>query len=626
LVPIRFECPACHRELNVPDSSAGQRGRCPHCDAVINVPDPSPPATSAAPVPEPAAPVVEPPPEPAPPARAPSLELPPFEEPRAEAPADAWLPRLVVGLLMLTALVALAIRGYLLHYVHSALGADAAAQYAAFVKLATAMGVLIMAAALGVLVAGVEGLRLRVRGRTWLLGALAVFLALHVVHVALINVPALHPPGPDGGSRWRLLELVYLAASLVVCGPALFYVWRFDTSFGGKLTVEGPDVVRLVDEILTQALHARASDVHFEPTPEGVAVRFRVDGVLHPVMTYPPRALERLISRIKVMAKMDIAEKRLPQDGGATLVVGNKGIDLRISTVPSSYGERAVVRLLDPSTSIYGLEGLGMAQKLLVQMDELIENPHGVFFCTGPTGSGKTTTLYAALLRIDSSERNVITVEDPVEYQLPGISQLPVGKKKGMSFVSGLRSILRQDPDVIMVGEVRDRETADMVIRAAQTGHLVLSTLHTNDSAGAVARLMDLGVEPFLLASSLTAVLAQRLVRRVCEHCAEEYTPTPEEVKTLGLEYQEGLVFKRGAGCDRCLNTGFYGRIGLFELLRVDDPVRELIMGRADAWTIRRAALDGSMTALKADGVAKVLAGITTPREVRRVTQGSIHE
>jgi len=250
-----------------------------------------------------------------------------------------------------------------------------------------------------------------------------------------------------------------------------------------------------------------------------VAIRYRIDGVLHTVATCPTPALERLVARVKVMGQMDIAEKRLPQDGGATLHLPDRNIDLRISTVPSSFGERAVIRLLDRTTGLLGLEGLGLGPDLVRVMDRIVKSPYGVFFCTGPTGAGKTTTLYAALMHVDSSERNVITVEDPVEYQLPGITQLPVRRRKGMTFASGLRSILRQDPDVIMVGEVRDDETAHIVIEAAQTGHMVFSTLHTNDSAGAIARLLDLGVEPFLLSSVLTAVLAQRLVRRICRNC-----------------------------------------------------------------------------------------------------------
>ncbi|MFO7956016.1 MAG: GspE/PulE family protein [Candidatus Brocadiia bacterium] len=384
--------------------------------------------------------------------------------------------------------------------------------------------------------------------------------------------------------------------------------------------VESAPVVQLVNKLLFEALRARASDVHIQPTGEGVVVRYRIDGVLHPVATYPLSVLEPVVSRIKVMGRMDITERRLPQDGRTTVRLGNKNVDLRISTVPSNYGERVVVRLLDRSTGVYGLEELGLSGDHLEMMDRIVDEPNGMFFCTGPTGSGKTTTLYAALLRVDSEERNVITLEDPIEYHLSGITQLPVTEKKGMTFASGLRSILRQDPDVIMVGEVRDVETARMAVRAAQTGHLVLSTLHTNDSAGAVARLLDLGVEPFLLSSTLTAIMAQRLVRRICPDCSEPYAATPQELKGLGLEQDQEAELRRGKGCEKCLHTGFYGRLGLFELLPIDDPIRKLIVQEADAMTIRNSALERGLVTLRADGVRKVLDGKTTPGEVMRVT------
>ena len=389
--------------------------------------------------------------------------------------------------------------------------------------------------------------------------------------------------------------------------------------------VESAPVVQLVNKLLFEALRARASDVHIQPTAEGMVVRYRIDGVLHTVSTYPISALEPAVSRIKVMGRMDITEKRLPQDGRTTVRLGNKNVDLRISTVPSNYGERVVVRLLDRSAGVYTLEDLGLSPEHLRAMDLIVQRDHGVFFCTGPTGSGKTTTLYAALSRVDSRERNVITLEDPIEYHLPDITQLPVSEKKGMTFASGLRSILRQDPDVIMVGEVRDVETARMAVRASQTGHLVLSTVHTNDSPGAVTRLLDLGVEPFLLASSLTAVLAQRLVRRTCTACAQPYEPTDEERKDLGIEEADVSGLRRGAGCDQCLHTGFFGRVGLFELLVVDDAIRKLILEQADAVTIRQAALAAGLVTLKQEGARKVLAGITTPDEVLRVTRGDVY-
>jgi general secretion pathway protein E len=385
--------------------------------------------------------------------------------------------------------------------------------------------------------------------------------------------------------------------------------------------VESAPVVQLVNKLLFEALRARASDVHVQPTEQAVVVRYRIDGVLHQIGTYPTSVLEPVVSRVKVMARMDITERRLPQDGRATVRLGNKSVDLRVSTVPSNYGERVVIRLLDRSAGLYGLEELGLSAEHLAVMDRVMRSENGIFFCTGPTGSGKTTTLYAALSRVDSNERNVITLEDPIEYHLPGITQLPVTEKKGMSFASGLRSILRQDPDVVMVGEVRDVETARMAVRAAQTGHLVLSTLHTNDSAGAVARLLDLDVEPFLLASCLTAVLAQRLVRRVCPHCAEAGRPPAEQLLELGLATDAGGEFRRGTGCDECLQTGYYGRLGLFELLVVDDEVRRLILERADATAIREAGRRAGLTTLREDGARKAAAGLTTCEEVLRVTQ-----
>lgn len=388
--------------------------------------------------------------------------------------------------------------------------------------------------------------------------------------------------------------------------------------------VESAPVVQLVNKLLFEALRARASDMHIQPADQGFVVRYRVDGVLHTIATYRASVLAPVVSRIKVMARMDITEKRLPQDGRTTVRLGNKHIDLRISTVPSNYGERVVVRLLDRSAGVFGLEELGMSPEHLAVMDQIVRREHGMFFCTGPTGSGKTTTLYAALQRIDSSERNVITLEDPIEYHLPGITQLPVTGKKGMSFASGLRSILRQDPDVIMVGEVRDAETARMAVRASQTGHLVLSTLHTNDSPGAVARLIDLEAEPFLLASSLSAVVAQRLVRRVCPRCAEPCRPKAHELRALGVDTADG-DYRRGSGCEECLGTGFRGRIGLFEMLVVDEHIRQLILSRADAMTIREAAEEAGLVSLRQDGGRKAACGMTTPGEVIRATGSEVH-
>jgi type II secretory ATPase GspE/PulE/Tfp pilus assembly ATPase PilB-like protein len=327
------------------------------------------------------------------------------------------------------------------------------------------------------------------------------------------------------------------------------------------------------------------------------------------------------------MAGMDIAERRLPQDGRCSVRLGQREIDLRISTVPTSYGERSVLRILDKSTGLFALNELGLWEDDLQKFDSLLNRSHGVIFVTGPTGSGKTTTLYACLNRINSSEKNVITIEDPIEYQLEGISQIQVAMKKGMTFATALRHVLRQDPDVIMVGEVRDIETARMAIQSSLTGHLVFSTLHTNDSAGAVSRLLDLGVEPYLASSSLIAIIAQRLVRKVCQDCRKRSEPTAHELKELGLgeiEANNGTKFFVGAGCEKCFQTGYRGRTGIYELLPVNGEVQDLIYKKKTAGTIKKLALDAGMKTLRMDGARKVLAGITTVSEVLRVTQADV--
>ncbi|MFW6189464.1 MAG: ATPase, T2SS/T4P/T4SS family [Planctomycetota bacterium] len=473
-----------------------------------------------------------------------------------------------------------------------------------------------------VLLRGVpSAFRLQPKGRGRLRMALAFLILLAAADLAALWIPQ---AGIPSGRELRVFR--YWQAGIYggfgLLGLVLLGLSR--DLFGGRAADEEPNVIDLVDRILSEAVRVRASDVHVEPTPGQAVLRYRIDGVLHTVARYPMSVLDRLVARIKVMAGMDIAEKRLPQDGGAKAQVAGRSIDLRISTVPSEYGERAVVRILDPETGLLSLNALGLNDRLVRKMDEVVGSPNGVFFCTGPTGSGKTTTLYAALMRANRRERNVITVEDPVEYHLSGITQLPVGQRKGMDFASGLRSILRQDPDVIMVGEVRDSETAHMVVEAAQTGHLVLSTLHTNDSAGAVARLLDLQVEPFVLASSLTAVLAQRLVRRVCSNCSRPYKPGRDEVGELGLEPDGDYTFQRAVGCPKCMQTGYRGRVGLFELLVVDDRIRELITERKDASVVRRHAVESGMSDLRSDGAAKVRAGITTLEEVRRVIESDM--
>ncbi len=385
-------------------------------------------------------------------------------------------------------------------------------------------------------------------------------------------------------------------------------------------------VIRLVNGILSQAVKDRASDIHIEPYEREIQIRYRIDGVLYPVLT-PPKSLHAPItSRIKVMAGLDIAEKRLPQDGRIRIKIAGKDIDIRVSVLPTAFGERVVLRLLDKSSVLLDLEDLGLEGERLELFKRLIHRPHGILLVTGPTGSGKTTTLYAALSRINSRDINIITVEDPIEYQLPGIGQIQVNPKIDLTFAAGLRSILRQDPDVIMVGEIRDAETAEIAIQASLTGHLVFSTLHTNDAAGAMTRLVEMGVEPFLVSSSILAVLAQRLVRVLCTACREPYEPPAEALAELGIrpELLGGRPLYRPRGCPRCRHTGYRGRTGIYELLLVDDAVRELIMSGANSVTIKEAARRNGMVTLREDGAAKVLRGLTSPEEVLRVTQEEV--
>jgi len=385
--------------------------------------------------------------------------------------------------------------------------------------------------------------------------------------------------------------------------------------------VNRPPVIRLVNDILFRALQLRASDVHIHPLEDKIHIRYRIDGILYDMLTLDYRTLPLLVSRVKVMSGMDIAERRLPQDGRCSVKIGPREIDLRVSTVPASYGERTVLRLLDKSTGLYDLEEIGMSAAEIKRIDGMLHRPHGVFFVTGPTGSGKTTTLYSFLRRIDAREKNVITIEDPIEYQLEGISQIQVASKKGMTFVTSLRHVLRQDPDVIMVGEVRDEETARMVIQASLTGHLVFSTLHTNDSAGAITRMLDLGVEPYLVSSSVIGVLAQRLVRRLCAKCKEAVPADSTQMQELGLGYAAFKQVYRARGCEQCFNTGYHGRTGIYEFMVVDDNVRSCIYQRQTASAIKKAAIEAGLTTLRMDGLQKVEAGITALEEVLRVAQ-----
>jgi general secretion pathway protein E len=383
-------------------------------------------------------------------------------------------------------------------------------------------------------------------------------------------------------------------------------------------------IIRLVNSLLFQAAKDRASDIHIEPYERDLAVRFRIDGILYDIISPPKRFQPVIISRVKIMAGLNIAEKRLPQDGRIRIRLAGKDIDIRVSIVPTAFGERVVMRLLDKATTVLQLEELGLAGMKLDLVHKLIKQSHGILLVTGPTGSGKTTTLYAALSKINTVDKNIITIEDPIEYQLHGIGQIQVNPKIELTFASGLRSILRQDPDVIMVGEIRDLETAEIAIQAALTGHLVFSTLHTNDSFGAMTRLLDMGIEPFLVSSSVMAVMAQRLVRRVCSACREPYQPSREELEELGIAPQRLMgrtIYKPGAGCNQCKRTGYRGRSGIHELLVVDDEIRTLVMKNGDAATIRRAATARGMSTLRQDGADKIVEGLTTIEEVLRVTQ-----
>ena len=385
--------------------------------------------------------------------------------------------------------------------------------------------------------------------------------------------------------------------------------------------VDEAPVVKLVNVILDQAIREGASDIHIEPHRNGLHVRYRIDGVLHDVMSPPKNLKAALVSRIKIVANLDIAERRRPQDGRIHLKVNGRDIDLRVSTLPTLFGEKVVMRILDQSNALIRLNRLGMASDVQARWEELSSKPYGMILVTGPTGSGKTTTLYATLSKINTLDKNIITVEDPVEYQLPRINQVQVNPKAGLTFATGLRSILRQDPDVIMVGEIRDRETAEIAVQAALTGHLVLSTLHTNDAPSAFTRLVDMGIEPFLITSSVIGVLAQRLCRTICPKCKEAYRPPREAVRRLSEELadEQDLVLYRGAGCDACRQTGYRGRTGVYELLGVTDRIRERVVQRASASEIREVARQEGFRTMREDGIRKVLEGITTIEEILRV-------
>ena len=386
-------------------------------------------------------------------------------------------------------------------------------------------------------------------------------------------------------------------------------------------TSEAP-IIRLVNQIITRSIRARASDIHIEPYQDSLKIRYRVDGILYDLLTPPKWMQPALISRIKVMSRLDIAEKRLPQDGRLTIRIGSQEIDIRVSTIPTAFGERLVLRLLNKSGSLLTLTELGISPPQRELLEKVTAFPNGIFLITGPTGSGKTTTLYAILSAINKPAINIITIEDPVEYQLKGISQIQVNPKIDLTFARGLRSIVRQDPDVILVGEIRDKETADIAVQSALTGHLVFSTLHTNDAASAITRLVDIGVEPFLISSSVIAVAAQRLIRVLCERCKESYIPTETVLNSMGLtlDLLQGPVYQ-AKGCPACFHTGYRGRTSIFEMMVMDSGLKNLILKTYDSSRIKQEALRKHMVTLGEDGVEKVLNGITTFEEVLRVTQ-----
>ncbi|MDD5070386.1 MAG: ATPase, T2SS/T4P/T4SS family [Candidatus Omnitrophica bacterium] len=383
--------------------------------------------------------------------------------------------------------------------------------------------------------------------------------------------------------------------------------------------IQGESLIKLVNLIITQAAKDKASDIHIEPGPDILRIRYRVDGILHETNTLPKKLQSAIISRIKLLSDMDIAESRKPQDGRIRLKLDNRDLDIRVSTFPTVHGENIVMRLLDKSSVLLGLQELGFVEGEFKKFEKFIYSPHGIILVTGPTGSGKTTTLYAALSTINTIEKNIITIEDPVEYELPLIRQTQVNQKAGITFATGLRSILRQDPDIIMLGEVRDKETVEVTIQAALTGHLVFSTLHTNDAAAALSRLIDMGIEPFLVSSSVIAILAQRLVRTICEKCKEKYVPEMSVLKDLGLKTKK--TFYRGKGCKHCNKTGFSGRLGVFELLLIDEKIRTMINEKKSADQITKVAQAAGMKSLFEDGLEKALKGLTTIDEVLRVSK-----
>jgi type IV pilus assembly protein PilB len=448
--------------------------------------------------------------------------------------------------------------------------------------------------------------------------------------VAMMNprdiVPAATapPPGRGTGLGFSVDDLLKQIdaeryGGEVATGPLAGQIARVDAT-DVEAAQEAP-IIRLVDTILREAIRNEATDIHVEPMQNGVRIRYRIDGILHEVLRLPKWLSAPLIARIKILGDMDVAEKRVPQDGRMRIEMQKKRFDVRISTIPTVNGEKAVLRLLDQTSPLMGLEKLGLWEDDLAKVEYLMSQPYGMILSTGPTGSGKTTTQYSILHRLNTTEVNILTIEEPVEYEVPGINQVHVNRKAGVTFATALRAFLRQDPDIILVGEIRDLETADVAFQAALTGHLVLSTLHTNDAPTAATRLIEMGVEPFLISAAVIGVIAQRLARRICTNCKEPYKYPEELLMRFGTDLSElnGKELYRGRGCENCRYTGYRGRIGIFEVFVMNTEIADLILRRAPISEIRDAAVASGMTTLLQDGWRKVLAGITTPQEVLRV-------
>jgi type IV pilus assembly protein PilB len=432
------------------------------------------------------------------------------------------------------------------------------------------------------------------------------------------------PPGRGTGLGFSVDDLLKQIdaeryGGEVATGPLAGQIARVDAT-DVEAAQEAP-IIRLVDTILREAIRNEATDIHIEPMQNAVRIRFRIDGILHEVLRLPKWLSAPLIARVKILGDMDVAEKRVPQDGRMRIEMQKKRFDVRISTIPTVNGEKAVLRLLDQTSPLMGLEKLGLWEDDLAKVEYLISQPYGMILSTGPTGSGKTTTQYSILHRLNTTEVNILTIEEPVEYEVPGINQVHVNRKAGVTFATALRAFLRQDPDIILVGEIRDLETADVAFQAALTGHLVLSTLHTNDAPTAATRLIEMGVEPFLISAAVIGVIAQRLARRICTNCKEPYKYPEELLMRFGTDLSElnGKELYRGRGCENCRYTGYRGRIGIFEVFVMNTEIADLILRRAPISEIRDAAVASGMTTLLQDGWRKVLAGITTPQEVLRV-------